>query len=223
MKSSETIILAAIIAAGLPALAPAVTYTTESYLVDSAGTIVKSGTGLCWHTNYWMPLMAVEGCDPIVIAVKDEIKPLPNVKAIQPPLPTQPAPVHAIVLPMKFTYYDVDHFNFNESELSQKDKAKLDALARNLAGTKYETIHVTGYTDRIGKSEYNQKLSMRRADEVKGYLVSQGIPVDNVKAEGKGVAQSITHSTDCKGMKKAEEIVCLQPDRRVEVTVDVTK
>jgi OOP family OmpA-OmpF porin len=236
MKVTNKHILAAMICAGLPALASATTYANEGYLVDSAGKIVRSGAGLCWHTNYWTSAMAVEGCDPVAVAVavvakeeiKNEVKPVPTPapkpSVIQPPPPTpQPAPVPVIVLPMKVTYSEQDFFDFNESELRPKGKAKLDNLVNDLNGTKYEVIYVTGFTDHIGNSKYNQKLSTRRAEEVKGYLINKGIPADRIKAEGKGEVQPVTHSTDCKGMKSAEEIACLQPDRRVEVTVDGTK
>lgn len=222
MKAKKKLILAAIIAAGLPALASTVTYANEGYWVDSVGTIVKSGTGLCWHTIFWTPAMAVEGCDPVAVAAKEEIKPLPKASAIQPP-PPQRAPVHAIVLPLKVTYSEEDLFNFDESELRPKGKAKLDNLVSDLEGTKYEVIHVTGYTDRIGSPGYNQKLSMRRADVVKSYLVNKGIPADRIMAEGKGESEQITNSSDCRGKTSAEDIACLQPDRRVEVTVDGTK
>jgi len=218
MEATKKLILVGIIATGLSAFASRATYANEGYWVDSSGAIVRSGTGGCWHTIFWSPAMAVEGCDPVAVADKEEIKPSPKVSAIQPP-----PPQHAIVLPLKVTYSEEDLFSFNEAELRPKGKAKLDNLVRDLEGIKYEAINVVGYTDRIGSTEYNQKLSLRRADEVKAYLVSKGIPADHIKAEGKGESQPITHSTDCKGMKNAEEIACLQPDRRVEVTVEGKK
>ena len=220
MKSTKKLILASILAAVLPGAASAAASLNDGYWVDSSGTIVKNGSGGCWHTIFWMPSMAVAECDAVM--AKDEIKPVHKVSAIQPPSPRS-APVHAIVLPMKVTYSEEDLFSFNESELRPKGKAKLDNLVHDLESTKYKVINVTGYTDRIGSPGYNQKLSMRRADEVKDYLVKKGVPADRIKAEGKGETQPITNATDCRGKTSAEDIACLQPDRRTEVTVDGIK
>ena len=51
MTNTRILILAGIIAAGLPALASAATPANEGYLVDSSASIVKNGSGGCWHTS----------------------------------------------------------------------------------------------------------------------------------------------------------------------------
>jgi OOP family OmpA-OmpF porin len=219
MEATKKLIMVAILAAVLPGTASAATSVNEGYLTDAEGSIVRNGSGGCWHTSNWTPAMAVEGCDPVAVVAKEEIKPSPKVSAIQPP-PPKSAPVQKKIFSKKFTFSEEDLFSFNEAELRPKGKTKLDNLVHDLEGTKYEVINVTGYTDRIGSPGYNQKLSMRRADEVKDYLVNKGIPADRIKAEGKGETEPVTNSTDCKGKTSAEDIACLQPDRRVEVTVD---
>jgi OOP family OmpA-OmpF porin len=227
MEATKKLILAAIIAAVLPSTASAATSLNNGYLVDSEGAIVKDGIGGCWHTISWTPALAVVGCD--AVAARNEIMISPKVSEIQPaPIPvpqSAPAqsPVQAAISSKKFTFSEEDLFSFNESELRPKGKAKLDTLVHDLDGTKYGFIHVTGYTDRIGGAQYNLKLSMRRADEVKDYLVSKGISADRIKAEGKGETLPITNPADCKGKTSAEDITCLQPDRRTEVTVDGVK
>ena len=222
MTATKKLILVGIIAAGLPALASTATYANEGYWEDSSGSIWRNSSGECWHTGFWTPAMAVPECDPGDMKVTPPIiaRPMPTPIPIPASPPPKSAPEQTKIFSNKFTFSEEDLFNFNEAELRPKGKAKLDNMVHDLEGTKYEVIHVTGYTDRIGSHGYNQKLSLRRADEVKDYLVNKGIPADRIKAEGKGESQPITHSTDCKGMKSAEEIVCLQPDRRVEVTVD---
>ena len=224
METTKKLIMVAILAAVLPGTASATTSVNEGYLVDSAKNIVKNGSGGCWHTTDWTPGMSVEGCDPVAVTVADkvEIKPSHKVIAIQPS-PRQVVSEQTKIFAKKITFSEEDLFSFNESELRPKGKEKLDNLVRELEGTKYEVIHVTGFTDRIGSPGYNQKLSMRRADEVKDYLISKGIPADRIKAEGKGETLPITSPTDCKGKTSAEDIVCLQPDRRTEVTVDGIK
>ena len=82
-------------------------------------------------------------------------------------------------------------------------------------------ITVTGYTDRIGSHEYNLKLSARRAETVKSYLVEiAGIPADKVTAQGADGSDPVTKPDECPGQKRTPQLIaCLQPDRRVDVEV----
>jgi OOP family OmpA-OmpF porin len=206
MKATKKLILVAVLAAVLP-----VTASADGYLVDSTGTIYRDSAGECWHTSAWDQSMAVKGCDRVAVVSDNEISPLP------------PASMETDIFSRKFTFTEEDFFGFDKAELRPKGKSKLDNLVHDLKGTKYEVIHVTGYTDRIGTAGYNLKLSMLRADEVKVYLVNKGIPADRIKAEGKGETRPNTDPADCKGETSKENIACLQPDRRTEVTVDAIK
>jgi OOP family OmpA-OmpF porin len=116
-------------------------------------------------------------------------------------------------------------FGFDKATLRPEAKLELDKFAAELKGTKFDVIKVTGHTDRIGSEAYNMKLSMERAEAVKGYLVeSAGIPADKISARGVGEAQPVTKLDDCKGTKATKKVIaCLQPDRRVEVEVHGTK
>ena len=75
-------------------------------------------------------------------------------------------------------------------------------------------IHVEGHTDRIGTQEYNQKLSERRADAVKAYLVSKGVEKNRVYTEGKGEKQPVADNKTKEGKAK---------NRRVEIEVVGTR
>jgi OOP family OmpA-OmpF porin len=79
---------------------------------------------------------------------------------------------------------------------------------------------ITGHTDRIGDANYNQKLSERRANQVKKYLVSQGIEENRLHAVGKGENEPVV---DCKGVRGKKAIECLQPNRRVVVEIEVQR
>jgi outer membrane protein OmpA-like peptidoglycan-associated protein len=122
--------------------------------------------------------------------------------------------------------------HFSTDELFDFDKAilkhnpardQLDKFAAGLKTLKYDSINVVGYTDRIGSEEYNQRLSLHRAEAVKSYLITQGVPSGKILVEGKGKADPITRDR-CKGSEETEALIgCLQPDRRVEVEVDGTQ
>ena len=116
-------------------------------------------------------------------------------------------------------------FDFDKATVKPEGKQALDTLVADLRDVDFDAIIVTGHTDRIGSHAYNMKLSSRRAEAVKVYLVkSAGIPVDKISASGVDGADPVTKPDECKGTKKTKAlIVCLQPDRRVEVQVTGTK
>ncbi len=166
----------------------------SGYLQTQRDTIVRSGTGLCWHTGYWTPADAVPGCDG--------------------PL-TQPAsssPVAAASVPTaeKVTYAADAFFDFDKAIVKPEGKAKLDELVNALTGMDTEVIVAVGHTDWIGTDKYNQKLSERRANAVKAYLVSKGVPAEKIFTEGKGKKQPIASNKTREGRAK---------NRRVEVEV----
>lgn len=92
---------------------------------------------------------------------------------------------------------------------------KLDEVAEALV--KYpdaNNIVISGYTDRLGSEAYNQALSQKRADAVKGYMVNRGVMANRMTAVGKGESNPVATCTD-RNMTKLRE--CLEPNRRVEV------
>ena len=94
---------------------------------------------------------------------------------------------------------------------------------RNLAGqikVGYKAlrgIEVVGYTDRIGSDESNMALSLARANTVKQYLVSQGIPANLIRTQGGGESKP---QVFCEGAATPAVIACLMPNRRIEVSVN---
>ncbi len=128
----------------------------------------------------------------------------------------EPTPV---VLPVTLTLEAEPWFDFDRAVLRSDARTKLDELINGLKDVEYETILVVGHADRIGTNSYNQALSLRRANAVKSYLAGKGVPADRVQAEGRGEFEPSTDPNTCTGMRKRGLIDCLQPDRRVEVTV----
>lgn len=184
---------------------------TVGYAIDQRGYVAKSGTGLCWRTGYWTPAMAIEECDPDLI--KKTAAPAP---AAPPAAAPAPAPKPAA---KKVTLSADALFDFDKAILRSEGKAKLDKLSEDAKDLNLEVIIATGHADRFGSDAYNQKLSEKRAQAVKAYLMDKGIEANRIFAEGKGETQPVTKPGDCKGPKSKKVIACLQPDRRVDIEV----
>lgn len=210
----------------MTAMAQTTDSKNQGYLVDSRSEIVMSGSGLCWHTSDWTPARAVQGCDPVIRPVA-QAAPAPAPAAMAPaPMAVAPAPVvqpPAKQLPQKISLSSDALFSFDQSALRPAGKAKLDDLVQQLDGAMYDTLTVTGHTDRFGSNAYNQKLSERRSQTVKDYLVTRNVPASRIDAKGMGETQPVTKLSDCKGPQSAKVIACLQPDRRVDIEVTGTK
>ena len=193
---------------------------TVGYAIDQRGYVVKSGTGLCWRDGYWTPAMAIEECDPdLVKKAAPAAAPAPAAAAAA----AKPAAAAPKPAAQKVTLAADALFDFNKADLRSEGKAKLDKLAGDIKGIKLEVIIAVGHADRFGTDAYNQKLSEKRAEAVKAYLVSKGVEPNRVYTEGKGEKQPITKADQCKGPKSKKVIDCLQPDRRVEIEVIGTK
>ena len=221
MKTLPKFLLTVIAATVLvPALAAAMTDAiNQGYVLDSSGQIVTSNAGLCWHDSDWTPARAVEQCDPTIkpLAV---VAPAPKsvVVAQAAPVVVVPAP-----LPQKMSFSGDALFTFDKAVLKPEGREMLSGLAKQLNATTYDVITVSGHADRLGSAKYNQKLSERRANSVKAFLVSKDVPASRIEAFGKGETQPVTKAGDCLGKQSPKVIACLQPDRRVDVEVSGTK
>ena len=144
--------------------------------------------------------------------------PAPVVTPPPPPPPSPPPPAPAPAPVQKITLDAKALFDFDKAVLKPEGKAALDSqvIGRISQMQKVELVLVTGHTDRLGSDAHNQKLSQRRADVVRDYLVSKGVDKSKIEAIGMGEKQPVVQCTQ-KNLK--ELIACLQPNRRVDVEV----
>jgi OOP family OmpA-OmpF porin len=135
----------------------------------------------------------------------------------------KPAPKPAPAKTISINFETEPLFNFDKSQVRGDQRSKLDDFISSLSGTQYDSISVVGHTDRIGKDAYNQALSERRAQAVKEYMVSKGIPAAKIQDAGRGKTEPTSGDACDKVRGRKKLIACLQPDRRVEVSVSATK
>ena len=102
-------------------------------------------------------------------------------------------------------------FATGEHSLLPIAKDKLRDVAQALLEQGDTTIVVEGHTDARGSSSKNHELSLLRAQEVRGYLVSQGIPTSNIQAQGLGEERPVATNDTAEGRAN---------NRRVEIVVN---
>ncbi|MEO6351806.1 MAG: outer membrane protein OmpA [Oxalobacteraceae bacterium] len=179
----------------------------SAYVQDSRGVIARNPFGLCWHAGYWTPADSVPGCDGEIVAAAAPV-------AAPAPAPAAAPVVAAAPTAEKVTFAADAFFDFDKSVLKADGKAKLDDMASKLSGVNLEVIIAVGHTDSVGSDAYNQKLSIRRAEAVKAYLVSKGIETNRVYTEGKGEKQPVASNKSAAGRAQ---------NRRVEIEVVGTR
>jgi len=191
---------------------------------STAGEVWKNTPGECWRTGFWTPANAIAGCDGAITekAAAPMVKPdpvMPTPEVVAPPAPAPapvaapapaPAPAPAAAVSSKVTYAADAFFDFDKSVIKPEGKAKLDDLVGKVKAINLEVIIAVGHTDSMGSDEYNQKLSMRRSQAVKAYLVSKGIDKTRIYTEGKGEKQPVADNKTKEGRAK---------NRRVEIEV----
>jgi OOP family OmpA-OmpF porin len=113
-------------------------------------------------------------------------------------------------------------FEFNKATLTAQAREVLDREVVGKIGDLGEVryINVNGHADRLGSAQYNQKLSEKRAEAVREYLVSKGVAASKVETFGFG---KTTPVKSCPDQKKRQALIeCLQPNRRVVVEIQGT-
>lgn len=190
-------IIQALLLAGVT-VASGSSFAAPGYVDDSGAGIVRTGYGECLHTARWGEENFIEECDPVAKA---------EVAAVQTVMVKELKPISLAADAL---------FAFDSADLTDEGRSRLDQALASLPARQLENkqIQITGHTDRIGAESYNQGLSERRAQAVRDYLVSKGLPADAISTQGLGAAKPVV---GCEGERGASLIDCLAPNRRTEI------
>jgi OOP family OmpA-OmpF porin len=196
----------ACLAAPLPLLADT---NDHAVVQDNRGNVVHNTTGNCVRTQWES---AGDPCAPA------EPPPPPKPVVVEtPPPPPPPAPPvrHTVISEAARTVY----FPFNKTGLTTDAKQQLDTLAETLKSAKdIQEARVVGAADRIGSNHYNDKLSEKRAEAVRDYLIARGYTNASVtKTRWVGKSEPVTQCS--KKLPHKKLVACLQGDRRVHIEI----
>jgi len=181
--------------------------TIDNWQNGTGELVWKNGTNeLCWRDANWTPATAAAGCDGALVPAAAA----PAAPGAAPVAPAAPPAVAA----SKVTFAADAFFDFDKSVLKPEGRAKLTDLVSKIRDVNLEVIIAVGHTDSIGSVPYNQRLSVRRAEAVKAFLVSKGIERNRVYTEGKGKSQPVADNKTKEGRAK---------NRRVEIEVVGTR
>jgi OOP family OmpA-OmpF porin len=184
---------------------------SPGHAYDTRDVVVRDSSGQCVRTSSWSKENAIKECNP-------ELFPEPRVVAPPPPAPVaKPAPAVApklVATPKSkvMVFQEAALFAFDKAELTPAGQEALRKY-REEARAEMSTatlVKITGHTDSIGAAEYNQQLSLRRAQAVRDYLVKLGGNPNIMEVAGMGEAQPIADNKTAAGRAQ---------NRRVEVEV----
>jgi outer membrane protein OmpA-like peptidoglycan-associated protein len=111
-------------------------------------------------------------------------------------------------------------FAHNSAELTSSSNAVLDQLADGLKKHPRLRVEIQGHTDSTGAAAYNMKLSQKRADAVRSYLVNAGVDPTQLVARGYGATQPFTSNATAEGRAKNRRVVMYVLSNPGEVKVE---
>ncbi|MGQ9499567.1 MAG: OmpA family protein [Dissulfurimicrobium sp.] len=139
-------------------------------------------------------LMAKEEVKPPAPAPKVETPPPPAAPMPEPKVETPPPPVVKEKIVLRGINFDFDKSNIKKEFIPILEQAV--EILKAHPGVK---VIVEGYCDGIGTEAYNMKLSERRANSVKQFLVKNGISADNIQTVGYGKTHPIASNKTAEG------------------------
>lgn len=140
--------------------------------------------------------------------------PPPPVVVIKDTIPPPPPPVVVKEEPARVDTFSQALFEFNSVVIRDDSKEGLNTVVSRLNKNKLYKVQVEGHTDNVGPEAYNQKLSEKRANSVRQYLLAQGIPAKNIKVQGFGELNPIATNDSDEGRSQ---------NRRVEIKYFISR
>ncbi|MGX4644448.1 OmpA family protein [Massilia sp. SYSU DXS3249] len=144
---------------------------------------------------------------PAAVAYVAPVAAAPVAAPVEAPVaaPAAPAPAPQPVSE-KVSFAAEALFDFDKAIVKEDGKAALDDLMAKLQGMNTEVMIAVGHTDSVGSNAYNDKLSLRRSEAVKAYLVSKGLDPARLYTEGKGETQPIADNATAEGRAKNRRV-----------------
>lgn len=171
-------------------------------LLDSQGNAVRDGSGACVQE-----LNSVDHPDCVAKKVEPPKPVEPSTPPVEAPkAPVEPAKPAPVSVKASITIQAEALFDFDKSVLKPAGKKSIDDAIAKMKQIDVEIIIATGHTDYIGTDAYNQKLSERRANAVKNYMVSQGIEAAKISTLGKGETQPVATNKTAEGRAKNRRV-----------------
>ena len=149
-------------------------------------------------------------CGGLAYLMTEDPKPKPAPPPPPPPPAPKPKPKPAPKVERTIILDDV-LFDFDKSNIKPEAGAILDRLVAFMKENKDKKAALSGHTDNIGTDAYNQKLSQRRVNSVKDYVVKKGVESGRISGQGFGESKPIADNKTKEGRAK---------NRRVEIKVN---
>ena len=209
---STTLAVSSLLVATLTAFSAQAAGMSPGYVYDASGKVERDSAGKCLVTSAWNKDNATKECHPELFPEpKPEPKaaePAPAPVVVAPPPPPPPTP--KIMVFEAAALFAVNKANLTPAGPEKIKEYREEARAALSSAT---TVKITGHTDSSGAAEYNQKLSVKRAEAVRDYLISLGVDASKLEVSGMGEDKPIADNKTAAGRAK---------NRRVEVEVTGT-
>jgi OmpA-OmpF porin, OOP family len=175
-------------------------------VTDGSGKPVRDGSGKCVQSSGMMH----PDCMEKKMDAPKPTTPGAPAPAMAPPsapaAPAEPPRLAPASVKQSITIQAEALFDFDKSVVKPDGKKSLDQAVAKMSGVDVEMVIATGHTDSIGTEAYNQKLSERRANAVKAYLVSKGVPANKITTLGKGETQPVATNKTKEGRAKNRRV-----------------
>jgi outer membrane protein OmpA-like peptidoglycan-associated protein len=137
------------------------------------------------------PLETATFTKPVEIVKYDSVpepKVSPNPQAEAGRINHEPYIIEKITLHFRFEY--------NSTDLDDDTELFLTELSKTLLINPDQSVQITGHTDNVGTAPFNHRLSLKRAEVVKEYLLRAGVPKDRVLTDGKGMDEPLNSNAN---------------------------